>query len=269
MTRLPELHDALERAVAARAASAKRRRVNPSRRAGLLALGGVVFAGSAVAATTAVWHPTLGSDRVGHPQVAHAAVPATQLSALGVLRRPQTAGDRGPDVQRLLHLLTGGQINGVHTDAIRVLRRNADGMTLLVPAERAGNRRFASTIQHDALCLLTSTRTRTTIKRGSRGKLYLGSSAGAISAGQTCGTLRDVQTTDLRTGAYAGNDLEAIGLVPDGVARVVVRLRHRRERAATVHGNVYVVNTGSELAPGWGVRWLDAEGRRIAHRRNR
>jgi hypothetical protein len=268
MTLMPELHDALERAVAARAASAKARRWHPSRRAGLLALGGVVFAGSAVAATTAVWHPTLGSDKVGHPQVAHAAVPAAQLAALGVLRRPQTAADRGPDVQQLLHLLTGGQINGVHTDAIRVLRRNADGITLLVPAERAG-RRLASTTQHDALCLLTSGRRPATVTRDPGGKLHLGIPPGGITAGQTCGTLRDLQTTGLRTGAYSGKDLEAIGLVPDGVARVVVRLRRGRERTATVHGNVYVANTGRELAPGWGVRWLDAGGRRIEHRRNR
>jgi hypothetical protein len=55
--------------------------------------------------------------------------------------------------------------------------------------------------------------------------------------------------------------------VPDRVARVVIRLRHGRHLPAAVSGNYYEINTGDELVPAWGVRWLDAQGRTIDHRR--
>jgi hypothetical protein len=58
-------------------------------------------------------------------------------------------------------------------------------------------------------------------------------------------------------------------LVPDGVARVVIRLRRHRTITVPVHDNLYEVNTGDELPPGWGVRWLDASGNKIDHRRDK
>ena len=67
---------------------------------------------------------------------------------------------------------------------------------------------------------------------------------------------------DSRLGGDARVELNPAG----PVARVIVRLRHHRKVAAPVHDNVYEVNTGDELAPAWGVRWLDAQGNIIDHR---
>ena len=53
----------------------------------------------------------------------------------------------------------------------------------------------------------------------------------------------------------------------DGVASVVIGLRNDRDLTAQVHDNYYEINTGNELAPAWGARWLDAQGNTIDHRR--
>jgi hypothetical protein len=246
MTLMPEIHDALARAVATR--SDRRRWWHPSRRVGLLAVGALIATGSAVGATGA-WHPILGDDHRGHPQAAHAAIPANQIAALGVLRRPQTDRDRERDVQAILRLLPRGSINGVHTDGIRVLRRRPDGATILVPAERVGrhDKGYASSIRRQVLCVLTSA---------------------PSGAGGACGDLRQLRTTGIgAAGTRTDTGFLTGALVPDGVAHVVIRLRHHRYLGAAVRDNYYEIDTGNELAPAWGVRWLDAQGHAIDHRR--
>jgi hypothetical protein len=253
MTLLPEIHDALARAVATR--PVRRRWWHPSRRTGLLAVGALVATGSAVAATTG-WQPILGDDHRGHPQAAHASVPTDQIAALGVLRRAQNEGDRSAGVEAILRYLSRHEINGVHTDAIRVLRRRADGLTILVPAERVGDKRIPASVHHHVLCVLTGV----TITPSVTGVL------GGV--GQVCGDLRALRTTGIgASGSHTDHGWVTGALVPDGVARVVLRMRHHRYLAAAVRDNYYEINTGSELAPAWGVRWLDAHGHTIDHRR--
>jgi len=251
MTLMPEVHDALARAVAARARPRRRRHV--PRRAGLLAVGAAIATGTALAATGA-WHPILGDSHRGHPQEAHTAIPGNQDAALAVLRRAQTDADRGPQVRAILRLLPRGEINGVHTDGIRLLRRRADGVTILVPTERVGrhDQGYPSTIRRRVLCVMTGT-------RAGRG----------LSAGASCGDVMQLRTTGI--GGATGSDRGFIvnALVPDGVARVVIRLRGHRTITAPVHDNLYEVRTGREVPPAWGVRWLDAYGRIIEHRRRR
>src|SRR3954469_19952333 len=71
-------------------------------RVGLFALGAAIVSGTAAAATGG-WHPLLGSpDRGPRPHPARADVPADQLAALAILRRPQTDVDRGPLVRQAL-----------------------------------------------------------------------------------------------------------------------------------------------------------------------
>lgn len=257
MTLMPELHDAMARAVAARAP--ERRRWRPSRRVGLLAVAGVIASGSALAATGG-WHPVLGDGKRGHPQEAHVTVPKAQTAALGVLRRAQTDADRTPEVLTALRMLARGEINGVHTDGIRVLRRRPDGVTLLVPTERVGrhDKGYGSSIRREVLCVMTSTRL--AARDGSTTR-----SAGGLIVGQGCGDLRQLRKTGIggATSSAAGFVLNA--LVPDGVSRVVIRLRHHRTLTVPVRDNLFEINTGAELPPGWGVRWLDAQGHTIHH----
>jgi hypothetical protein len=258
VTLLPEVHDVLARAVGDRARRPRRR---PPRRAGLAAFGALLVTGSAFAAATGSgWHPILGDDHRGHPQEAHAGLPAAQLAALGVLRRPQGSGDRVTDVRSLLRLLSRGEINGVHTDAIRLLRRHPYGSTILVPAERVGRHDpgTPSTIHRHVLCVLTG------LSPSTRGRAAISAGAGA---GQSCGDLRQLQTTGIGGITRSPDGLITAALVPDGVAHVVIRLRHHHYLRADVHDNFYEVNTGTEFAPGWGVRWIDAQGHTIDHRR--
>jgi hypothetical protein len=59
-----------------------------------------------------------------------------------------------------------------------------------------------------------------------------------------------------------------VTLVPDGVARVTVRLRHRRFVTVPVRDNVYRY-TIHESPAAMGTIWFDAAGRRIDHRQHR
>ena len=272
MTLIPELHDALARAVAA-PRPARGRWWRPSRRAGLLAVGAVVVTGSALAATTG-WHPVLGHQGRDRPREANNGVPAAQLAALGVLRREQTNADRGPQVQAVLRLLMRQEINGIHTDAIRTLRRQRNLVTMLVPVERVGRRLpdHPSSVQRHVLCVfygVQNTPPTTTVKDHGKTRTVPNLTGDGPSAGSVCGDLNRLHTTGIGAATRTDNGTWLTSaLVPNGVARVIVRLRHHRKVTATVHDNYYEVNTGDEIAPAWGVRWLDSQGNTIDHRRD-
>lgn len=277
---LPEVHDALARAVAAGPVRRTRRR--PSRRAGLLGLGAVVVSGTALAATGS-WHPILGDGERGHPQAAVLPVPAGQVAALGVLRRPQNDGDRGPESRAILRLLVRGETNGVHVDGVRVLARHHGGATVLVPAERVGRHDpgYPSTIRRQVLCLDVShnlpTRTATISQRGRSRTVR---APGGFSAAEGCGDLEALRTTGIgveipvfgrpvaaplpHDGGSAFGPARLSVLVPDGVAAVRVRMRGGQTVTARVHDNLYEIDlpgAGADL----GAVWLDAQGHRIDH----
>jgi hypothetical protein len=176
------------------------------------------------------------------------------------LRRAQTAADRSRDVRHILRLLPRSEINGVHVDAIRLLRQRADGATVLIPTEREGRHDpgYPSSLQRRVLCILTSvTRTPRPSQMGV-----------TSSAGGTCGNVRQLRSTGISATVGSEHGYIRGGLVPDGVTRVVIRLRHHRLISAPVRDNYYEVNTGNEVAPGWPVRWIDAHGRTITHNRD-
>jgi hypothetical protein len=249
MTLMPELHDALARAVAARAP--RRHRWRPSRRVGLLAVAGLIASGSALAATGG-WHPILGDGKRGHPQEAGVAVPEAQTAAVGVLRRAQTDADRTREVLTALRMLARGEINGVHTDGIRLLRRRPDGVTILVPTARVGrhDKGYPSSIRRQVLCVMTSA-------------WLPARSGGALITGQGCGDLGQVRKTGIGGATRSATGFVLNALVPDGVVQVVIRLRHHRTVTVPVRDNLYEVNTGPELPPGWRARWIDAQGQTI------
>jgi hypothetical protein len=283
MTLMPEIHDALARAVATRAN--RRRWWHPSRRGGLLAIGAIIVSGTAVAATTG-WQPILGSpDRGTPPLAAKAGVPADQLAALAILRRPQTDADRGPLVQSALRVLTRQTINGIHTDAIRVIFHGPRQLAVLIPAERVGHPvkgvPSSKTIQRHALCLMsTSYQQARTWKFTQHGKpKTIHRPAGYPGWSMSCGGLDMLRTTGLQTGTSpqpsgglivngrpAHLTINRVTLVPDGVARVTVRLRHGRSITVPVRDNVYRYTIRDSPAS-MGTIWFDAAGRRIDHRK--
>ena len=149
MTVMPEIHDALARAV-------RRRRGRQWLRAGIAVAGIAVISGTAVAAT-GTWRPQLGADHRGPRPLASArSVPSEQLHMLAVLRRPQTDRDRGPLVEQALKGMSRDFINGIHTDAIRVLFQNRREIVVLVPVRRNGSLHHEPGPQRDALCLMSS-----------------------------------------------------------------------------------------------------------------
>lgn len=270
MTLIPEVHDALRAAVGA--PRPKRRR----RRFGVLAVGVVIASGSAVAAT-GPWRPQLGSDERGaRPRAAaQSSVAPELLEALAVLRRPQTETDRGPLVRDALRHLSRETIDGVHTDAIRVLFQNRREVAVLIPAQQ-GPRGIGG----DVLCLMSASyaeaQTITLTQRGERRRMRL--PAGYSGWGGTCAGIDrlrktgiavstrpdggGVMTTDPRRAKFT---LRVITLVPDGVARVKVRLRQRRFVTAGVRGNVYQY-TRRDIPANLGSTWYDAQGRVIMQR---
>ena len=284
-TRLRSLYaDAAQAPARGSEEPAHRRRRRPSRRAGLLAVATVIVSGTAVAATSNSWRPLLGSADRPRPAIASSGVPADQLAALAVLRRPQTETDRGPLVQAALRKLDRRTINGIHTDAIRVISHGRREVTLLIPAQRFGRRvkglPSSETIQRDVLYLMSgSYQNARTWKITSGGKPKTVRFPAGYGWGGTYGTLEALRTTGIQTGTSPdGNGLvldgqtqrvtsRRITLVPDGVARVQVRLRGGRYLTVPVRNNVYRYTVRGPLPPSWGATWYDAAGRRIDHRK--
>lgn len=265
-------------------AQSRRRRRRPSRRIGLLAIAGVIVSGTAVAATSGGWRPLLGSADRPRPLGATSSVPADHRAALAVLRRPQTEADRGPLVQQALRKLSRETINGIHTDAIRVLFRAPREVVVLVPAQRAGPRIKGSpsskATQRDVLYVMSgSYQNARTWKITSGGKRKTVRFPAGYHWGATSGTLETLRTTGIQTGTSPnpGGGLVLNGrpqrsanrrvtLVPDGVARVRVRLRGGRFITVPVRNNVYRYTIdGVSVNPG--TVWFDAAGRRINRRK--
>jgi hypothetical protein len=173
--------------------------------------------------------PTTRDDR-GLPPASHAPVPRDQLAQLAILRRPPTAADRAPAVRELLSRLPAREIRGVHMDAVRVLAQRGRLLTVLVPMERT-----PLPEKREGLCVL---------------------SALTDGSGMTCGTL-----ADLHKHGYIGWPGPPLGLVPDGVASVRLRVRGGRTITAPVRDNVYAVEEDVfAIQP---PVWLDVDGRVI------
>lgn len=249
-----------------------------SRRLGVLAIGCMIAGGTAIAATVGGWHPLLGSpDRGPQPLAARAGVPADQLAALGVLRRPQTGADRGPLVRRALQVFNRETINGIHTDAIRLIYQGPREAIVLIPAERVGPNHQGEPfpVQRNALCLMSgSYQHAQKIVVTSGGKPKGIRLPAGYTWGMACGGTKMLRTTGIQTGTNpSGGGLVVDGhpkhlinrrvtLVPDGVASVKVRLRHGRSLTAPVRDNVYTY-TIHGVSAYLGTTWFGPTGQRI------
>lgn len=181
-----------------------------------LAAGGLLIAGSAVAATTP-WSPRLGGTHGDPATRSTQPLPRDFSDRLQILRRPQSANDRSPSVQHALKLLDREVAGGVYVDGIRRLGDGSRSTVVLVPMRRYGprNRRGAA-VQRDGLCVYAA----------------VNATAGpAPTGGASCGTVAELERRGI--GSLTAR------LVPDGVDRVRVVLRSGKTLTAKVTANYY------------------------------
>lgn len=257
-------------------------------------VAGASAGGLAYAAATTLWQPQLSTAGREGATATASPIPADQLRALGVLRRPQTDLDRNVGSRYALQL-SSGKGERVRTNGVRRLATGTGGgVIVLVPYEA----RFAmfwegarppkhppQRLVRDELCLN-----------------YVGPWAGG---GVTCGSLDDVLSGKLGVGMGESECLTAqqrrgfeesqaredrwarlegrpavrlpckrdrqailgtywVGVVPDGVARVQVG-RHRGAPTVPVHDNLFQSDRGSGFTRDH--VWLDAAGQPISRKR--
>ncbi|PTL55367.1 hypothetical protein [Paraconexibacter algicola] len=194
---------------------------------------------------------------------------------LAVLRRPQTDADRGPIVEQALKRMDRSTVDGVHVDAIRVIHQSARSATILIPAQRTGpdEPNLPNIRSEDVLCLQTFSYTRPQTFTSGNKTIRL---PGGLQGGGTCGTTEALRTTGIRTGIGPGRISNApidyvngprthyATVVPDGVAKVTVNLRRKRQVTVPVRDNVYRFSVPG-IAAEFGTIWYDANGNRIDH----
>lgn len=178
--------------------------------------------------------PSSARESRSGSSISQSPVPADQLAAFAVLRRPQT-----PDEQaEVLALLEGGKgqpYEGIRANAIRILARTRGQIVALVPMERGRFGPDPSKHVLDPLCVL----------RGSKQGGY----------GVTCGTLADVLSGRVRW------TLPPAGLAPDVATRVRLRVRGGRTITLTPRNNFYdAAAIDRSLAGIQPPRWINADG---------
>lgn len=205
-------------------------------RTGLMTSAAVVSIGGAAAAGTALWG-TLGYEDGNRPTASATPVPAGQSAVLSVLRRAQTQDDRGPAARQAL-ATAAKRYAGIRLDEVRLLHRDATGGALvLVPTVRVGGRAGTSApATKDALCVSAQVT--------------------GEDAALSCFT-----TAEVRRGAGSGSlGVLSWGLVPDGVARVVLHGRTGEDVRIPVTDNAFTVPTDDVDPDDLVVAWYDRTG---------
>lgn len=241
-------------------------------RLGLIAVGAVLTSGTALAAT-GVWSPPLGDDHRPHPTISATAVPADQAATLAVLRRPQAAADRGATVRQVLRFLDRRSVDGVRTDAVRLLS-TADRGYVLIPVVKGTNHTAGG-----QLCLFAVD------VEGSGFSCF--STQQVLSGRAVLMSMQLADPTPAERAAFRKAAKEAhgksftvpgarprqqgpttlAGLMPDGVSTVQTQTASGVVRAPVAH-NFFVLKVplprDATFAPRTGpLRWLDAAGRQI------
>ena len=235
-----------ERSLSLAAAPPPRRRTRRwrTRKTTTLALATLVIAVPALAATLP-WQPILGRPALHDTPsgISASAVPSDQLDMLAVLRRPQEAQDQSAATQALLRSV-GVEFQGVRTDAIRLLTSTSGHSVALVPAASIIDPGRGTTEQANVLCLATG-------------------------EGGLCGDTHSLLAGHLT--AFDGDHI--YGLVPDGVAQVVLRYPDGKTLSTSVQDNLFWIDgtpTTTRTIPNappltiaqppTTVQWLDANG---------
>lgn len=238
MIQLPQLHESL--LIANERLVDRARRRARLFRTGLISSAAVLSIGGAATAGLALWNPILGHEDGNRPSISSSPVPVSQSATLGVLRREQTAADRGLMAQEALAAATRRYV-GVRLSGVRVIVGDGAGTGLaLVPVDRLRPRSTAGpTVTDDALCVF----------------------------GRTAATdfeLRCFSTTDVREGRATGSvGARSWGLVPDGVAQISVPSAGSEPQVLPVRDNAFTAATSTIDPRDRSVTWLDDRGRTI------
>jgi hypothetical protein len=202
-------------------------------------------------ATVGPWHPSLGNDRGGHPTTSATRLPTAATSTLAILRRQQSAADRGRDVTATLRIV-GPQFHGVNVDDVRRLApgdpARGNLAAILVTAQRLADDEDAGPHAAQAgelICMLYPT------------SQHLG-------ANITCTPAHEIATGKAsgNTG-IGGPDPRVYGLVPDGVTSVRLQIEGGFTTTVPVHDNFYVAHADGAHQPLAGrttATWLDSAG---------
>jgi hypothetical protein len=263
MTLLPpvraQLLDAAERrSKAGRQTEPKRGRPwrRPLRVAGIVIF--LALAGGSAAAAAGLWQPVLGRPELDNtPQgVSEAPIPRNARDMLGVLRRPQSAADRGSATRALLRH-AGSESSGVRLDSVRLVTLSNGSKVAVFSEEKSVDPASGSTEIAEPVCIL-------------------------LAHGGACASIADIRARGLVV--FLGRQL--LGLVPDGVASVALDYSDGNVLREDVHDNIYTLldalpsisppdpgdthpsasSTPRPLADGMptSVRWLDGNGHTIS-----
>lgn len=238
MIQLPQLHESL--LIANERLVDRARRRARLFRTGMLSSVAAVSIGGAAVAGQALWGPVLGHEDGNRPTATGSPVPAEQRSLLGVLRRDQTATDRGAAARAALAAATR-EYRGVRLGDVRLMREGRDGDTLvLIPvAGLAATGRPGTSSRDDALCVAT----------GRNGDV---SSLSCFSA------------QDVRAGRAVGlADLDTWGVVPDGVTAAVARTPGGGEQRVAVTDNAFSLPASRVDPEHREATWIGEDGRTI------
>ena len=165
--------------------------------------------GGAGAAASSLWLSPAGNPLYGfNPGLTESAPPAAQLAALAVLRRAQTASDRGPGVAAALTDVNNFT-TGIRSNYVRVLGTTSAGPVVLVPVQTRNAAAAQPAIQ-DALCV------------------YYPQNGPGLSNHIGCWSTQQM----LAGQAFAGLASHEFGIVPDGVSSVNVSLGSWSESVA-------------------------------------
>lgn len=218
----------------------------------LIAAGTVGLAGTAAAALH--WAPELGDSPQHAPAQSESPVPATQQAALGVLRREQTAQDRGADVERQLRFLSRTESRGIRMGAIRRLASShlPGRAVVLIPHESFGEEETArGDLLRDPLC----------VSFPAQQSRRLDSSA------FSCWSLAQILKKDAVAVGVGSNRAFLFGLVPDGVESVTVMLRDGSVARGRAANNFFSIESGFRQLSSTDVRnsltWTDSAGDEI------
>ena len=213
-------------------------------RAAAISAAALVIAAPALAATRP-WEPLLGRPSLHDVPngTSRSEVPPSQTAVLSVLRRPQDAADRGPVAEKLLRHL-GIEESGVRIASIRLLDGSPGREAVLVSVQSLNDLTPGVPARTDTICVL-------------------------YGQGGTCGGLPDLLAGHFLVTAGS----RQLGLVPDGVARVLLRYPDGETLTAPVRDNFFEVTNAPVVPAGRptpgrpspppvglspSVRWLDA-----------
>ena len=209
----------------------RRRRVPWLTRPVAVGLAVTAFAGTAFAAV-AIWTPLLGNPQYGYnPGAASSPPPADQLAALAVLRRPQSAADRGALSAAALTYIND-YTKGVRTAYVRLLATVGTEAFVLVPVEErratsaTGGVATPSSALKDALCVYVS-------------------DASPAAEFVECWSLAQVEAAD----AAATFNGQLFGLAPDGVSSVRVDSQGSPSLSSPANGNFFSIALGAGVPP--------------------